>query len=271
MATAPAGRRRAPRSSSWARWAPFAALVWLGVAAVGPSTHGPPDPGSAPPARSGRGALGFDVSYPQCPWQVLPPGSFGIVGLTNGRPFTLNPCVQRLYAWAARTGTPSLYLNVAFHPSYEKHVTSWCRDATPGDLSRARTRLAWAVGCSEAAYAMAKAPGPARWWWLDVETANSWGGRQVNRTAITAAAAFLRRFAAAPVGVYSTERSWSLVTGFGGWNPPGVTANWVGVARGRTARTAALECGPGFSGMPVTLVQFYRHGRAGVYDANRAC
>ena len=86
-----------------------------------------------------------------------------------------------------------------------------------------------------------------------------------------AAAAFLLRYAAAPVGVYSTDRAWWQVTGFGQWNPPGVTANWVGVLHGRTARTATQECGPGFSGMPVTLVQFYRRGPEGVFDANRVC
>jgi hypothetical protein len=250
---------------------PLAALVWVFVAVVAPDAGHLPDSGAAPRPPAAGGAIGFDISYPQCPWKKLPPGEFGIVGLNNGRPFTLNPCVERLYAWAAERGTPSLYLNVAFHPTYEQHLTSWCRDATPADLARPRTRLAWAVGCSEAAYAMAKAPGPARWWWLDIETANSWGGRRANRTAIAAAAAFLRRFADAPVGVYSTERSWWLVTGFGQWNPPGVTANWVGVARGRTAETAAQECGPGFSGMPVTLVQFYRRGPSGTFDANRVC
>ncbi len=83
--------------------------------------------------------------------------------------------------------------------------------------------------------------------------------------------AFLHRFASRPVGVYSTERSWLLVTGFGPWNPPGVSANWVGVDRERTAKTAAQDCGIGFSGMPVRLVQFYRHGRVGIWDANWTC
>lgn len=271
MPTRSAGRRRARNERRWIRWVPLAALVWVFVAVVAPDAGHLPDSGAAPSPPAAGGAIGFDISYPQCPWKTLPPGDFGIVGLNNGRPFTRNPCVERLYGWAAERGTPSLYLNVAFHPSYRDHLTSWCQENTPPDLSRARTRLAWAVGCSEAAYALANAPGPARWWWLDVETANSWGGRQVNRTAITAAAAFLRQFADAPVGVYSTDRAWWIVTGFGQWNPPGVTANWVGVAHGRTARTAAQECGPGFSGMPVTLVQFYRHGPSGVFDANRVC
>jgi hypothetical protein len=250
---------------------PLVAVVWLGVAAVGPIQQAPSDPAHTGTVPAGPRTIGFDISYPQCAWQQLPPGRFGIVGLNRGRPFTLNPCVQRLYAWAARSGTPSLYLNVAFDPSYEKHVTTWCQTNVPAALTKPRPHLAWEVGCSEAAYSLANAPGPAHWWWLDVETANSWGGRKVNRTTITAAVAFLRRFASAPVGVYSIQRSWWLITGFGGWNPPGATANWLGVDRNRTARTAAGDCGTGFSGMPVTLVQFYRHGHIGTWDANWAC
>jgi hypothetical protein len=247
---------------------PLAAVLWLGVAAVEPMQSAPSDPArtSTVPA-----TVGFDVSYPQCPWLQLPSGRFAIVGVNRGRPFTLNPCVGRLYAWAAQSGTPSLYINVAFDPSYAKHVTAWCQANVPADLAEPRPRLAWTVGCSEAAYSLANAPGPAHWWWLDVETANSWGGHKANQTTIAAAAAFLRRFASTPVGVYSTQRSWLLVTGFGLWNPPGVTANWLGVDRARTIRTAARDCGTGFSGMPVTLVQFYRHGRVGTWDANWAC
>ena len=207
--------------------------------------------------------VGFDISYPQCPWQRLPPGRFGIVGVNRGRPFTLQP-VRRAAVRVGGAGGNAV-------PVRQRRVRPLLREArdgvvpdanVPADLSKPRPRLAWAVGCSEAAYSLANAPGPARWWWLDVETANSWGGRKANRTTITAAAAFLRRFASTPVGVYSTERSWWLVTGFGQWNPPGVTANWLGVDRDRTVRTAARDCGTGFSGMPVTLVQFYRHGPA---------
>ena len=48
-----------------------------------------------------RGAVGFDISFPDCERAVLPSGSFGIVGLNGGRPFTTNPCLGREYGWAA--------------------------------------------------------------------------------------------------------------------------------------------------------------------------
>ena len=247
------------------------AFVWL---AVGPVTPGEPASPSAGPATGQHvpGSVGFDISYPQCPEAQLPTGDFGIVGVNHGRPFTTNPCVGRLYGWAARFGTPSLYLNVAFDMSYRRRVSGSCLSAVPPGFTGSRKRLAWAVGCSEAAYSLARAPGPATEWWVDVETANSWGRAPgVNRITIQGAVWFLRSYGGRPVGIYSSERSWLLVTGFGVWNPPGATANWLGVALGRTAEEAAQACGTGFSGAPVALVQFYRHGPGGVYDANYAC
>ena len=265
-------RRVDDRRIPWNRWVLLLALVWLVVA---PITLSPVAPGlglgGTQPAHD-AGAVGFDISYPQCPRASLPRGDFGIVGVNHGRPFTDNPCGARLYQWAAQFETPSLYLNVAFDTSYAKHVTDSCRSAVPATVVGSRRRLAWSIGCSESAYTLARAPGPALWWWLDVETANSWGRTAgVNRATIEGAAWFLRTYADRPVGIYSSDRSWLLVTGFGPWNPSGATADWIGVALGRTRASAAQECGVGFSGMPVTLVQFYRHGPAGIYDANYAC
>jgi len=259
------------RRTPWNRWALLLAFVWLAVSPITLSPAPPAGAGGPAPAHD-SGAVGFDVSYPQCPKPVLPKGDFGIVGVNHGRPFTVNTCSGRLYRWAEQFGTPSLYLNVAFDRSYARHVTVSCRDAVPSTVTGSRPRLGWAVGCSEGAYSLARAPGPALWWWLDVETANSWGhGNTVNRAAIEGAVWFLRRYAGRPVGIYSSDRSWLLVTGFGPWNPSGATADWVGVALGRTRASAPGECGAGFSGMPVALVQFYRRFDGALSDANYAC
>jgi hypothetical protein len=266
------GHRRAEdRRIPWNRWVLLLAFVWLVVSPITLSPA-PPAAGSGPEPAHDSGAIGFDISYPQCPKLVLPKGDFGIVGLNHGRPFTVNDCSARLYRWAEQFGTPSLYLNVAFDRSYARHVTASCRAAVPTTVTGSRPRLAWAVGCSESAYSLARAPGPALWWWLDVETANSWGHADaVNRAAIDGAVWFLRQYADRPVGIYSSDRSWLLVTGFGPWNPSGATANWVGVSLGRTRASAPHACGVGFSGMPVTLVQFYRRTAGTVFDANYAC
>jgi len=256
----------------WKRWALLLAFVWLLVSPITLAPIAPGTTGGVPEPAHDAGAVGFDISYPQCPRATLPKGDFGIVGINHGRPFTVNDCSARLYAWASQFGTPSLYLNVAFDTTYARHVTGSCRSAVPSTVIGSRRRLAWSVGCSESAYSLASAPGPALWWWLDVETANSWGRTAgVNRATIDGAVWFLRAYADRPVGIYSSDRSWLLVTGFGLWNPAGATANWIGVAVGRTSASASQDCGVGFSGMPVTLVQFYKHSSGGLYDANYAC
>src|SRR4030081_2953858 len=55
---------------------------------------------------------GLDVSWPQCPAVSLgPAGGFSIVGLTNGRAYTDNPCLVTEWRWASSTGAPTgLYL-----------------------------------------------------------------------------------------------------------------------------------------------------------------
>jgi hypothetical protein len=255
------------------RWVLLLAFVWIGIASIAPSLelNAPAEP--AAPERAHSGAVGFDVSFPQCPKTEPPPGEFGIVGLSNGRPFTVNPCALRLYTWAAELGTPAIYVNVAFSPSYARHVTASCEAAAPAGLERTRIRLAWAAGCSEASYALAHAPGPAARWWLDIETANSWSRNStLNRIAIEAAAATLRRLAGRPVGVYSSARSWWLITGPERWNPPSATADWLAVSAHRTRATAPRACGRSFSGMPVALVQFYAPlPSGGVFDSNYVC
>lgn len=255
------------------RWVPLLAFVWIGIASVAPSLepNSPAEP--AAPERAHSGSVGFDASFPQCPWTGPPPGEFGIVGLSRGRPFTVNPCARRLYGWAAERGTPAIYVNVAFSPSYARHVTSSCEAAVPAVLRGKRIRLAWAAGCSEASYALAHTPGPASRWWLDVETANSWSrDSTANRIAIEAAAATLKRLAGGPVGVYSSARSWWLITGPERWNPPSATADWLAVSAHRTRATARAACGRSFSGMPAALVQFYGAlPSVGMFDADYAC
>src|SRR4051812_43243314 len=68
---------------------------------------------------------GQDVSWPQCSPQqggyALPMPSasapFVVVGLTDGRAFTANPCVRSQTAWARRTGVPTSAYLVATYPT----------------------------------------------------------------------------------------------------------------------------------------------------------
>jgi hypothetical protein len=99
-------------------------------------------------------------------------------------------------------------------------------------------------------------------WWLDIETANSWSEDDVtrNQAVIVGAIQFLRNEHGLTVGIYSTGTMWQEITG--GWQA-GVPV-WVG---GGEKANPQEECGVGFTGGPVWLVQY----ADGAYDGDYAC
>ncbi len=231
------------------------ALAGLGVAAGPALASGP---------LYTRGAVGYDSSTYQCGLPAR--GAFAVVGVTNGRPFTHNPCVAAELASAP--GAPAVYMNTGYSPVYASHVTAGCSARAAGVSGTAIQRQAYAIGCSEAETARSdlySATGKrVRSWWLDVETANSWSDTNLllNRAALRGAIDFLKARGAI-LGLYSTSRQWTEVTG--GWAAPGFDGNWVAGA-GSSAQAAAM-CGDSITGAPVWLVQFVRQG----LDADRAC
>jgi hypothetical protein len=172
------------------------------------------------------GQKGYDISWPQCKSATLPSGMFGIVGVNNGRPFTNNPCLAREYVHAAGTGTPSLYINLAYAGAYRKNITPACSSGPS---------QAWMIGCSEADYSAGQAGGlQVAMWWLDIETGNSWSTKNkgLNQTTIQGAVDRLIQLnSAIPVGVYSTQASWTTITGQG-YTPHSTAAEWVAGANG---------------------------------------
>ncbi len=161
------------------------------------------------------GQTGYDISYPQCSAASTPGGSFGIIGVNDGRPFTANPCFGKEYAGVAN----SAYMNTGYAKAYRSNVTSGCSAGAPS--------TAWAIGCSEAESSLKASGGRGvSMWWLDVETANSWssGNLTPNRDAIQGAVA--RLGGTGPVGVYSTASMWSRIVG-SGFAPSGVAGVWL--------------------------------------------
>jgi len=192
------------------------------------------------------GQTGYDVSYPQCPGTSAPAGSFGVIGVNDGRPFTLNPCFGTEYSGVAN----SVYINTAYSKAYRSDITSGCSAASGGNQ-------AWAIGCSEAEYSFNNVRVTSSMWWLDVETANSWssGNLAPNRSAIQGALDRLK--STGPVGVYSTAHAWSRITG-GNFVPSGVAGDWV----------AGGSCTQPF--MPNTNVWLTQTTSGGV-DSDTAC
>ena len=219
-----------------------------------PGAPSPAPPGPPLPSRFRSGDHGYDISYPQCVTGDHPPAGaqFAIVGINAGRAFTVNPCLARQVRESA--GMPrAVYVNSGYNPNNAARVGRGCRAvadelAADGDL-----KVAYAIGCEEAAYAInafRRAGGfqPIAWW-IDVESSNSWDEKDLN----------LNRFAleglidrlgleGPPIGVYSTFKEWRQLTG--AWRPAKVAANWV------AGPSIAAACSaPGFTGAAVWLAQ----------------
>jgi hypothetical protein len=220
-----------------------------------------------------RGTGGYDFSYPQC-GTAAPTGSFGIVGVNAGYPFTYyNSCLAAEFAAAAKTGNASVYVNTGYDPTYTaidgRHTTQDCANSSGTVIGTQAQRAAWAVGCSEAgrdnAYASNQSVASPTAWWLDVETANSWSSSDLtlNQYTIQGIVATLRQTTAAPIGIYSTSYQWSVITG--GYKAA-VDANWVGTGQ-RTLKRAKQFCAStGFTGAKIWLVQY-----VATYDYDYVC
>lgn len=207
------------------------------------------------------GLVGYDVSYPQCGGTTAT-GSFAIVGVNSGRPFTNNSCLRGEYAAAPKSTAPSLYINTGYAIAYRSNITAGCSTLSASVTGTSRQIQAWAIGCSEAETSMSYAAGqgatgPAAWW-LDVETANSWSSSNpsLNRYAIQGAVTRLAQ-SGLPVGIYSTASMWSAITG-GKFTPTSVAADW---------EAAGGSCSAPFTSSPVWLVQSTTSG----FDSDFAC
>ncbi len=212
-------------------------------------------------------STGYDISFPQCgfTYPTLNAYTFGMVGVTSGHAFRNNPCFGSEYAWATHTASPeSVYLNL----NEDIGVTALYGDTGPygtcGPDDRCHA-LNYGYNAASSAYTYATQQAPtfvAQMWWLDIETENSWSESDLslNQDIITGALRFLHDEHHFMVGIYSTPAMWKEITG--GWQV-GLPA-WVG---GGTRANATALCGVGFTGGPVSLVQYAR----GVYDGNTAC
>jgi hypothetical protein len=228
-----------------------AVVVALGcAAATASSLPGTPAVLAASPAapRVVAGAVGSDISWPQCgrAYPATPP--FAIVGVTDGRPYTENPCLVSEYRWARASGVVEYYMNTA-NPGVA------LGDAYNYGFNAARDAYGYATSHVSA--------GPGHLWWLDVETDNSWSNDHgANTTVIAGSIAFFRSHGVA-VGIYSTRFQWGVITG--GAAIPSVP-NWVPGAE--SATEAATLCAPSqsFSGGPVAMTQFTT-----LFDYDYAC
>jgi hypothetical protein len=163
------------------------------------------------------GDQGYDISWPQCGDSTPSVGSFAIIGVNGGAPFSGNLCLTDQYAAAPRSAPPSLYINTGYEDSYRYEITSACRRQAHSVWGTNSEREAWAIGCSEAEtsvnYAYALGVSSISMWWLDVEIINKWSTNlALNRFTLQGAVTRLTQ-TDLPVGIYSSEAMWFEITG----------------------------------------------------------
>jgi hypothetical protein len=242
------------------------------------------------------GSTGWDVSYPQCGTKLPTSGTFAVVGVSDGQPYSLNPCLggsKGEYAWAVSRGTPALFMNTAnpaptssyYWPASGTSYPALCIDST----STKDPGCAYDYGWYAAGNALdaALAIDSKAWqipWWLDVETANSWNGDGMSNAADIQGAMDLLHSRGVPiVGVYSTSYQWNAITGgytvtsaptyLKSWSaeftplvPLSEVRGWV--AGALTASGAAANCKTSFTVGPRPLLAQYRSSKL---DADLAC
>jgi hypothetical protein len=236
---------------------------------------------------------GHDISHPQCGGDLPTDSSFGIVGLNQGRPFSVNPCLGEQYRWAAeRPASAAIYVNTGnpaprsdyYWPRSGRQDPALCKD----NRSTTDPGCAYNYGWHAAANAMATGKKLGRavvghTWWLDVETTNTWNGDGKSNTALLQGMYdYLRSHGVAQVGLYSTGFQWKKITGgytaktaatyAAAWDgyltadfPLHEAPLWIATAAG--SGTARTRCATSFTGGPTAMVQFIRDG----FDTNLTC
>jgi hypothetical protein len=230
--------------------------------------------------------IGNDVSYPDCP-RVLPQGQlFGIVGINHGKPDSTNSCLVREMQWATTSTADSkkqkqaLYVNTANPGASDRfwpqnnidllgHTTKNPYGACSGQET---TACAWQYGWDRSVTDIESRFKPAArtagvpsepskyFWWLDVETPNSWQktdrAGQARDTAVLQGMTSALQHNEAKVGVYSTGYQWGLIVGDTALGNLQGLPEWIPGAGNEPDALAHCDSKPFTEGARILLVQF---------------
>jgi hypothetical protein len=209
-----------------------------------------------------KGAVGIDVSYPQC-GAVGPSmtAAFGVVGVTGGSAWTANPC---LTAEAAQfPAALHLYVNTGWFAASTHVSATTPRVCAAGDLVCRAYNYGYGAGRDALAVA-ATAGVHGATWWLDVENGNTWSTVTAqNRASLQGEYDALRKGGVAVVGAYSTTAQWNAITGswLNGW------PNWGSTVLTSASLAATYCTGHRFTGGQTWMIQF----RGATYDEDVTC
>ena len=240
------------------------------------------------------GAVGHDVSYPQCGQALPTTGTFGVVGVNGGKVSTANPCLAAQYAWATgRRDGASLYANTGnpgaistfYWPASGSRDPALCTDRT----SNADAGCAYDYGYRGGQDSLRIARNAlgsgvtAKTWWLDVELANSWNGTHAaNAASLQGALDGLVTGGVGTVGIYSTAYQWGQITGgYTAANAATYRSGWaksftpkrpleqapLWVAGLSTVEAASRNCATSFTGATTALAQY----TDGALDGDLVC
>jgi hypothetical protein len=238
-------------------------------------------------------SLGYDISFPQCASNLPASAGFGIVGVNNGHPFSVNPCLASELRWATHTLTasPEFYANVD-NPGPGNNANWPTLQQTPQVCFGANSvPCSYDYGWNAArgsfhnvviAESQIGVPSPsmaatsARWW-LDVESGNAW--ETIRTTTSPTSAAFanddavlqgeLAYFASAgvtSVGVYSTTSQWIGLMGVTGSSFASTKVWMTNYATLATAQAACASATGSFTGGRVAMIQYPSNGLDGDYQ-----
>jgi hypothetical protein len=238
----------------------------------------------APVGGVAAGVRGADISWPNCPKGLGVPGrrtqglplptakaQFFVIGLTNGRAFTRNPCLAGHLQAARERGVPvSAYTMLSYPNAVEREA-----HGTSGPFGSATyaDRIA-NVGYAQAAFAldtMAAAEFPSPFVWIDVEprAERRWSRTVANNQALIGGALRAAADRGVGSGIYTYALAWQQITG-------GMTLDvplWApGHSRSRTfagrMRQTRESCSRvGFTGGPLVMTQWVWRNR----DHNVTC
>ena len=236
------------------------------------------------PAAVAGGVRGADISWPNCPKGMGVPGrrtqglplptakaEFFVVGLTNGRAFTRNPCLSAHLEVARQRGVAVSAYTMLSYPNAAERAAHGA--SGPFGTATYIDRIA-NVGYAQAAFAldtMASAAFPSPFVWIDVEprAERRWSRTPANNQALIRGALRAAQDRGIGSGIYTYDLAWRQITG-------GMTLDvplWApGHSRARTfagkMRQTAASCARiGFTGGPLVMAQWVWRNR----DYNVTC
>jgi len=257
----------------------------LAVGAVAPAAaDDPTQPAVAPDIAVAAGVRGADISWPNCPKGMGVPGrrtqglplptakaQFFVIGLTNGRAFTRNPCLARHLEVAAQRGVHTSAYTMLSYPNAAERAAHGA--SGPFGTATYTDRIA-NVGYAQAAFAldtMAAARFPSPFVWIDVEprAERRWSRTTANNQALIQGALRAAADRGIGSGIYTYALAWRQITGGMILDVP----LWApGHSRARTfagkMRQTAESCSRvGFTGGPLVMTQWVWRNR----DHNLTC